>query len=298
MKYCSVLEIAQKWGVSGRSVRGYCAEGRIEGAFLTGKTWNIPENAEKPDRINKHTDTPKTLLEALRKEKNARQTGGIYQKIQVDLTYHSNKIENRHLTRNQIRQLFETNTLDTSEGEVSVDEIIEATNHFKCIDMIIDSANHAPSETFIKQLHTVLKGGSPRSCSAKTLSGIYKTEPNTAGSQKTVAPRYVGSEMKKLLAKYNSIENKDLETLLTFHYCFELIHPFPDKNGQIGRLLLFKECLRNNIVPFIIEEDIRMLYFRGLKEWQNEPDVLRNIIVFAQGKFKKEMDSFRVPYGE
>ena len=296
MKYISVAEAAKKWGISERSVRGYCADGRIEGAFLTGKTWNIPDSAEKPDRANKHTDTPKTLLDVLKAEKTAKLHGGIYHKIQIDLTYNSNHMEGSRLTHDQTRCIFETNTIGVSEGTVKVDDVVETANHFKCVDMIIDAANYAPSEAFIKQLHAVLKSGTSDSRLDWFSVGDYKKIPNEVGGMDTTAPEDVASEMKKLLADYNVIPTKTLDDLLEFHYRFERIHPFQDGNGRVGRLLLFKECLRNNIVPFIIEDDIKMFYYRGLKEWQSERGYLRDTCLSAQDKFKKYLDYFRVPY--
>ena len=296
MKYISVAETAKKWGVSERSVRGYCAAGKIDGAFLTGKTWNIPETAEKPDRINKKTDTPKTLLEVLKAEKAAKLHGGIYHKIQIDLTYNSNHIEGSRLTHDQTRYIFETNTIGASDGTVKVDDVVETANHFKCIDMVIDNANYAPSEAFIKQLHAVLKNGTSDSRLDWFAVGDYKRLPNEVGGMDTTAPENVGAEMKKLLAEYNAIESKTFDDLLDFHYRFERIHPFQDGNGRVGRLLLFKECLRNNIVPFIIEDDIKMFYYRGLKEWQNERGYLRDTCLSAQDRFQKYLDYFRVPY--
>ena len=296
MKYISVAEAAKKWGISERSVRGYCADGRIEGAFLTGKTWNIPESAEKPDRANKRSDTPKTLLDMLKAEKAAKLHGGIYHKVQIDLTYNSNHIEGSRLTHDQTRYIFETNTIGVSEGTVKVDDVVETANHFKCVDMIIDAANYAPSETLIKQLHAVLKSGTSDSRIDWFSVGDYKKIPNEVGGMDTTAPEDVASEMKKLLADYNAIPTKTLDDLLEFHYRFERIHPFQDGNGRVGRLLLFKECLRNNIVPFIIEDDIKMFYYRGLKEWKNERGYLRDTCLSAQDKFKKYLDYFRIPY--
>ena len=296
MNFISVAEAAKKWGVSERSVRGYCSEGRIDGAFLTGKTWNIPETAEKPERINKHTETPKTLLEVLKAEKSAKLHGGIYHKIQIDLIYNSNHIEGSRLTHDQTRYIFETNTIGVSDTTVKVDDVVETANHFKCIDMVIDSANYAPSEAFIKQLHAVLKSITSDSRLDWFAVGDYKKLPNEVGGMDTTAPEKVGAEMKKLLAEYNTIESKTFDDLLDFHYRFECIHPFQDGNGRVGRLLLFKECLRNNIVPFIIEDDIKMFYYRGLKEWQNERGYLRDTCLSAQDRFKKYLDYFRVPY--
>ena len=298
MKYISVAEAAKKWGVSERSVRGYCAGGKIGGAFLTGKTWNIPETAKKPDRINKKTDAPKTLLEVLKAEKAVKLNGGIYHKIQIDLTYNSNHIEGSRLTHDQTRYIFETNTIGVSDGAVKVDDVVETANHFKCIDMVIDSANYALSEAFIKQLHAVLKSGTSDSRLDWFVVGDYKRLPNEVGGMDTTAPENVGAEIKKLLAEYNSIANKTFDDLLDFHYRFERIHPFQDGNGRVGRLLLFKECLRNNIVPFIIEDDLKMFYYRGLKEWRNERGYLRDTCLSAQDRFKKFLDYFRIPYNQ
>ena len=298
MKYISVAEAAKKWGVSERSVRGYCAGGKIGGAFLTGKTWNIPETAKKPDRINKKTDAPKTLLEVLKAEKSAKLHGGIYHKIQIDFTYNSNHIEGSRLTHDQTRYIFETNTIGVSDGAVKVDDVVETANHFKCIDMVIDSANYALSEAFIKQLHAVLKSGTSDSRLDWFAVGDYKKLPNEVGGMDTTAPENVGAEIKKLLAEYNSIANKTFDDLLDFHYRFERIHPFQDGNGRVGRLLLFKECLRNNIVPFIIEDDLKMFYYRGLKEWRNERGYLRDTCLSAQDRFKKFLDYFRIPYNQ
>lgn len=298
MKYISVAEAAKKWGVSERSVRGYCAGGKIDGAFLTGKTWNIPETAKKPDRINKKTGAPKTLLTVLKAEKAAKLHGGIYHKIQIDLTYNSNHIEGSRLTHDQTRYIFETNTIGVSDGAVKVDDVVETANHFKCIDMVIDSANYALSEAFIKQLHAVLKSGTSDSRLDWFVVGDYKRLPNEVGGMDTTAPENVGAEIKKLLAEYNSIANKTFDDLLDFHYRFERIHPFQDGNGRVGRLLLFKECLRNNIVPFIIEDDLKMFYYRGLKEWRNERGYLRDTCLSAQDRFKKYLDYFRIPYNQ
>lgn len=296
MKFISVAEAAKKWGISERSVRNYCSEGRIKDAFLTGKTWNIPETAVKPDRLNKHIETPKTLLDVLKAEKITKLSGGIYHKIQIDLTYNSNHIEGSRLTHDQTRYIFETNTIGVSDKTVKVDDVVEAANHFKCIDMIIDSAAYAPSETFIKQLHAVLKNGTSDSRLDWFAVGDYKVLPNEVGGVSTVAPEEVSAQMKKLLSEYNAIKEKTLDDLLDFHYRFERIHPFQDGNGRVGRLILFKECLRNNIVPFIIEDDLKLFYYRGLKEWQNERGYLRDTCLSAQDRFKKYLDYFKVPY--
>lgn len=296
MEFISVLEAAKRWGVSERSVRNYCAQGRITGAFLTGKTWNIPTTAEKPDRLNKHVDMPKTLLDVLRAEKAAKLHGGIYHRVQIDLTYNSNHIEGSRLTHDQTRFIFETNTIGMSDGAVKVDDVVETANHFKCIDMVIDSAAHVLSEAFIKQLHATLKSGTSNSRQDWFAVGDYKKLPNEVGGMDTTQPEEVASQMKKLLSEYNANKEKSFDDLLDFHYRFERIHPFQDGNGRVGRLVLFKECLRNNIVPFIIDEDTKLYYYRGLKEWERERGYLRDTCLAAQDKFKKYLDYFRIPY--
>lgn len=296
MEFISVSEAAKRWGVSERSVRNYCAQGRIIGAFLTGKTWNIPTTAEKPDRLNKHVDMPKTLLDVLRAEKAAKLHGGIYHRVQIDLTYNSNHIEGSRLTHDQTRFIFETNTIGMSDGAVKVDDVVETANHFKCIDMVIDSAAHVLSEAFIKQLHATLKSGTSNSRQDWFAVGDYKKLPNEVGGMDTAQPEEVASQMKKLLSEYNANKEKSFDDLLDFHYRFERIHPFQDGNGRVGRLVLFKECLRNNIVPFIIDEDTKLYYYRGLKEWERERGYLRDTCLAAQDKFKKYLDYFRIPY--
>lgn len=296
INYLSVTEAAQKWGVSERSVRGYCADGKIHGAVRKGKTWQLPENAQKPERINKRAETPKTLADVLKKEKAVWLSGGIYHKIQIDLTYNSNHIEGSCLTHDQTRYIFETNTIGVTEGAMKVDDIMETANHFKCIDMVIDSLSYAPSEAFIKQLHAVLKGGTSDSRLDWFAVGEYKKFPNEVGGKETTQPDHVACEMRKLLTEYNAISEKSFDDLLEFHYRFESIHPFQDGNGRIGRLLLFKECLRHNIVPFIISDDLKIYYYRGLREWRNEKGYLRDTCLTAQDRFKKVLDYFRIEY--
>lgn len=296
MNYISVAEMAQKWGLSERTVRNYCSSGKIPDAFLTGKTWNIPENAKRPDRANKRKENPKTLLEFLKAEKAINVSGGIYHKIQIELTYNSNHIEGSRLTHDQTRYIYETNTIGMDKGTVNVDDIVETVNHFKCIDLCIDQANHALSEAFIKQLHLILKSGTSNSRKNWFAVGDYKRIPNEVGGRKTTVPEEVTGKVKALLTAYNDVKAKTFEDILEFHYQFESIHPFQDGNGRVGRLIMFKECLRNNVVPFIINEKLKMFYYRGLHEWASERGYLTNTCLTAQDQFKKYLDYFRIPY--
>lgn len=296
MKFLSVAQTAKKWNMSERSVRNYCAMGKVDGAFLTGKTWNIPDDAQKPDRANKRVEIPTTLLEILVAEKKAKLPGGIYHKVQIDLTYNSNHIEGSRLTHDQTRYIFETNTIGIENGAIKVDDIVETVSHFKCIDMIIQNAKKTITETFIKELHRTLKSGTTDARQDWFAVGNYKKLPNTVGDMFTAQPEEVADKMKELLFDYNSRKEKTFDDLLDFHYKFECIHPFQDGNGRIGRLLLFKECLKHNIVPFIIDEELKIFYYRGLKEWKDEKVYLRDTCLEAQDKFKKYLDYFNVRY--
>lgn len=294
MEYLSVSKIAEKWSISERSVRNYCAQGRIADAKLIGKTWYIPEEAEKPERI-KRKAAP-SLLQILREQKDARIRGGIYHKVQIDLTYHSNHIEGSRLTHDQTRYIFETNTIGFENEAVNVDDVIETTNHFRCIDMIIDQAGNALTERFIKELHRTLKTGTSDSRKDWFAVGEYKKLPNEVGGSDTTLPEDVASEMQKLLREYNALPSKTFEDIVAFHAAFERIHPFQDGNGRVGRLLLFKECLKQGIVPFIIEDDLKLFYYRGLKEWDREKGYLMDTCLMAQDRFKAYLDYFRIKY--
>ena len=296
MRYLSVIEIAKKWNISERSVRNYCAHGRVQGAFLTGKTWNIPENAEKPERSNKKKGHTLTLLDILREQKEGKYSGGIYHRTQIDLTYNSNHMEGSRLTRNQTRYIFETNTVGVENEVLNVDDVIETVNHFHCIDLVIDHADDILSEKFIKKLHLTLKNGTSDSRKDWFAVGEYKKIPNEVGGMDTALPEEVADKMKTLLKEYNVIKEKTLEDILDFHVKFERIHPFQDGNGRIGRLIMFKECLKHNIVPFIIEDNQKLFYYRGLKEWDNEKGYLTDTCLTAQDKYKAYLNYFRIAY--
>lgn len=296
MRYLSVTEIAKKWNISQRSVRNYCAHGRVQGAFLTGKTWNIPENAEKPERSNKKKGHTLTLLDILRDQKEGKYSGGIYHRTQIDLTYNSNHMEGSRLTRNQTRYIFETNTVGVENEVLNVDDVIETVNHFHCIDLVIDHANDILSEKFIKKLHLTLKNGTSDSRKDWFAVGEYKKIPNEVGGMDTALPEEVADKMKTLLKEYNVIKEKTLEDILDFHVKFERIHPFQDGNGRVGRLIMFKECLKHNIVPFIIEDNLKLFYYRGLKEWDNEKGYLTDTCLTAQDKYKTYLNYFRIAY--
>lgn len=298
MEYKNVSEMAAKWNVSQRSVRNYCASGKIPGAVLSGKMWLIPEDAVKPERKQRAGKVPKDLLTRLKLEKESGIPGGIYHKIQIDLTYNSNHIEGSRLSHDQTRYIFETNTIGVQDGSINVDDIVETANHFKCIDLVIEQAEYSLRESFIKQLHIILKSGTSDSRKAWFAVGDYKRFENEVGGNITTKPEDVQKEIRSLLKEYNSSREKTLKEIIDFHYRFERIHPFQDGNGRVGRLIMFKECLRNGITPFIIEDDIKQFYYCGLQEWKTEPGYLMDTCLTAQDRFKVYMDNFGLEYND
>lgn len=295
MKYISVAEFANKHGISERTARNYCAVGKIEGAVLIGKTWSVPSNAELPLRKN-HKLRISPLLEVLCREKESRLKGGIYHRTQVDLTYNSNHIEGSRLTHEQTRFIFETNTIGVEGETLRVDDIIETVNHFHCIDLIIDKAGERLTESFIKELHLLLKQGTSDSRKEWFAVGEYKRLPNEVGGSSTTAPADVHHEMKVLLNEYNSKKHKTFEDVIDFHQRFEAIHPFQDGNGRVGRLVMFKECLANGFVPFIITDELKMFYYRGLQEWGRVRGYLLDTCLTAQDNYKALLDYFGIKY--
>ena len=296
MGYLSVAEIAELWGVSERSVRNYCAQGRVPGAFLTGKTWNIPADATKPMRSNAKATDGSPLLSRLREEKADKVKGGIYQKIQVELTYKSNHIEGSRLSLDQTRLIFETATVGFEGESLRVDDIVETQNHFRAIDFIIDHVQDPVSEAMIKELHRIMKSSTTDASKDWFAVGDYKRLPNEVGGHETALPEEVAKEMKSLLKAYDPLARHALESIIDFHVRFERIHPFQDGNGRVGRLVMFKECLANDIVPFIISDDMKAFYYRGLAERDAERGYLTDTCLAAQDRFKATLDYFRIAH--
>lgn len=297
MEYLSASGIAERWGISERSVRNYCAQGRVPGAFMTGKTWNIPADAEKPTRANGNARAKKNpLLDRLLEEKSGGISGGIYHKLQIELTYNSNHIEGSRLSKDQTRLIFETSTVGVEGEAMNVDDIVETANHFRCIDYCIDHAQDALSESMLKELHRILKSGTSDSARPWFAVGAYKRLPNEVAGMKTAAPEQVRNEISRLLESYEPLKPHTFEQILLFHVGFERIHPFQDGNGRVGRLVLLKECLANGIVPFVISDDMKLFYYRGLAEWDDEKGYLTDTCLAAQDEFKQWLDYFRIPY--
>lgn len=289
MEFISVTQFAEKFGISDRTVRNYCASGKIEGAFITGKTWNIPADAVLPKKGKKKVAA---LLARLREEKESGMKGGIYHRTQIDLTYNSNHIEGSRLTKEQTRLIFETNTLGITTENTNIDDIIETVNHFRCIDYIIDHATERITEPHIKQLHLILKTNTSDNQRKWFAMGDYKRLVNEIGGEETVKPEDVHRAVKSLLSDYYKKKDIVFDDILDFHVRFERIHPFQDGNGRIGRLLMFWQCLQSDITPFIITEDLRLFYYRGLQNWGKINEYLRDTCLTAQDNYKVVVAKF------
>jgi len=296
MDFISIKQFAEKHGIPERTIRNYCSAGKIEGALLIGKTWSIPADAPLPERSAKRAVSP--LLSALREQKSMRLKGGIYHKTQIDLTYNSNHIEGSRLSHDQTRYIFETQTIGASDESIKVDDIVETVNHFRCIDIIIDRTELRLTESFIKELHQMLKAGTSDSMKPWFKVGDYKQLPNIVGDMETCAPKEVHKQMKALLSDYNSAAKHTLDDILDFHKRFESIHPFQDGNGRVGRLIMFKECLANGITPFIITDELKAFYYRGLAEWPSVQEYLRDTCLTAQDQYKRVLDYFQIKYSD
>lgn len=239
--------------------------------------------------------TDNAILQILLDEKNAKISGGLYHELQVRMTYNSNHIEGSKLTEDQTRLIFETNTIDVGDG-VPVDDILETVHHFRAIDYVIDVAEEELTEEIIKHLHYVLKHDTRDSALSWFAVGDYKRRANMVGGRETAKPKDVPVRMKSLLSEYNAREMVTVNDVIALHAEFEYIHPFQDGNGRVGRLVALKECLRHNIIPFIIEDTKKHFYYRGLSEWRNEKGWLTDTCLDGQDTFVRLLDMLEIPH--
>jgi len=267
MRYMTAAEAAKKWGLTVRSVQIHCEKGHVPGVNLLGKSWQIPASAEKPTRKPRSKGLPRSVWEILKSEKRGCIAGGLYHRLQIDFTYNSNHIEGSRLTHEQTRWIFETQTVGKLPSDVPVDDIVETASHFRCIDIVIESAGAALTERYVKMLHAQLKSGTSDSRREWFAVGDYKRLENVVGDMATCPAKDVHREMANLLAWYKNAD-KTFETILDLHVRFERIHPFQDGNGRVGRLILLKECLKHAHTPFVIAENLRQFYYLGLADWR------------------------------
>ncbi len=234
----------------------------------------------------------KTLAQILKEQKDMKLKGNLYHFTQIKFAYNTNRIEGSRLSEDETRFIFETNTLIPNGNSQNVDDVVETANHFGLFDALLDRVDHILSEDLIKDYHRILKSGTEDSRKDWFNVGEYKTLPNEVGGQETTKPKDVGKEMRKLLINYNSIDEIKLKDIIEFHYRFEKIHPFQDGNGRVGRAIMFKECLRNNVVPFIIEDSFKAFYYRGLSKYEEEKGFLEETCLAMQDNYKEVIKRF------
>ena len=282
-------DLTKHLGISSRTIAKIGKGGKISHAVLQ----KISEYLGcKPEQLYREiSDNP--VLQILRDEKKTKISGGLYHELQVRMTYNSNHIEGNRLTEDQTRLIFETNTLNIGDG-VSVDDVLETVHHFRAIDYVIDCADEVLSEEIIKKLHYMLKHDTKDSTLDWFAVGDYKKRPNVVGGRETVKPKDVPARMKELLDGYNTKAEIKIEDVVAFHAAFEKIHPFQDGNGRVGRLIALKECLRHNIVPFLIEDGKKAFYYRGLNEWDTEKGWLTDTCLDGQDTFKRLLAVFEI----
>ncbi|CAM2804936.1 Fic family protein [Actinomyces slackii] len=242
------------------------------------------------------TSSGSVLLDRLRAEKAQGIKGGIYYRLQIDLTYSSNRIEGSRLSEEQTRLIFETRTLDASGGPVRVDDVVETSNHFRAVDAVIDHAGEPLDQEALKRLHGLLKAATADAGKEWFAVGAYKRVPNEAGGQTTTAPEDVDDEIATILIGYEPERPHTLEEIVDMHVRFERIHPCQDGNGRVGRLVMLRECLASDVVPFVITDDMKAFYYRGLREWDSHPGFLLETCRAAQDRFMQYLDYFRIPY--
>lgn len=294
MKKVKIVEIADKWGVSERTLRKYCQNGLIDGATKIGKTWYLDADIIKPVFNRSKSNN---ILNDLLKEKENKKKGSLYHYSQILFAYNSNKIEGSRLTEEQTQEIYETNSYFPKNKEVvKLDDAIEMKNHFRLFDYMLDNVNKKITKKMLIEMNVILKRGTSDETNPLYNIGGFKTRENEIGSFinpiSTSKPKNVEKDIDKLLDNYYKKQKIEIKDIIEFHYRFEKIHPFGDGNGRVGRIIMFKECLKNNIVPFIISDNNRVFYMRGLKEYKNEKNYLIDTILREQDVYKIEIKKY------
>ena len=288
MKYLSVKQTAQKWGISPAMVRRYCIQGRIPKAVLDETGWKIPEKAKKPTGENQTANIEvqdRTLAKKLMIQKKKRSFHGLYDYVQINLTYSSCRMASNRLTCKQVEHIFRKGKVSEMFESIKVSDVIEIMNHCLCVDYILDHVTDPLSVSFIKQLHALLMKASVDEAMKRVIPGEYRTA-ESARKEKFILPaEQISKALQDLLKEYEKVKQHSLEELMDFHVRFESIFPFEDGNGRNGRLILFKECLRHGLTPFILDDKRRGRYLDGIRNWDEDRTPLLRVVEEAQVRF-------------
>ena len=290
MKYYTIKETAKRWGISEQLVRRYCRQGRISNLIQEDGNWLIPEGTNKPHSLReKEPETLTPLAKKVVYQRSKNNHFGIYEYIQVNLAYSSNRMASNRLTRTQVEEIYRTNKIATAFEPMKVDDIIETINHFACVQYVVDNITTPLTQSFIKKLHYILTYGTYSDRKHKVGSGEYRTGTNKIG----VPPREINRALGELIKEYEK-RPADFERILDFHVRFERIRPFDDYNGRVGRIVMVKECLRYGVDPFIVDDKRRGAYNRGIAMWDESPEVFRTVCGEAQERFRAKMELCRL----
>ena len=290
MDYITISEMAEKWNISERMIRRYCVGGRIEGTIFEDNAWLIPEDAQKPLRKKKEAPELPILVKKLQRQRTKKIYHGLYDYIQINFCYSSNRLASNRLMLNQVEEIYKKGKVSVGFEPIKVDDLIEAYNHIACVSYIIDTATARISQSYIRKLHTMLSHGTMAERKLLFHPGEYRRDTCTLGKTKTTPPKNIGSQMSALISEYESLDKVELSQILDFHVRFERIHPFADGNGRLGRLLMFKECLRHEITPFILDDTRRTEYLNGIREWDMDKSTLFTPCLEAQARFQAQID--------
>ena len=290
MDYITISEMAEKWNISERMIRRYCIDGRIEGTIFEDNAWLIPEDAQKPLRKKKEAPELPILVKKLQRQRTKKIYHGLYDYIQINFCYSSNRLASNRLMLTQVEEVYRKGKVSTGFEPIKVDDLIEAYNHLACVNHIIDTATARISKSYIRKLHTMLSYGTMAERKLLFHPGEYRRDACTLGKTKTTLPKNISSQMSALISEYESLDKVELAQILDFHVRFERIHPFTDGNGRLGRLLMFKECLRHQITPFILDDKRRTEYLKGIREWDMDRSTLFTPCLEAQARFQAQID--------
>ena len=290
MDYLTTKEVSVLWNTTEQMVRRYCRDGRIPGAVQKEGAWFVPEGTAPPTRKKQEAPTVPKLVKQLQRQRTKKIYHGLYDYIQVNFCYSSNRLASNRLMLTQVEEVYKKGKVSTGFEPIKVDDLIEAYNHIACVSHIIDTATARISQSYIRKLHTMLSYGTMAERKLLFHPGEYRRDTCTLGKTKTTPPKNIGSQMSALISEYESLDKVELAQILDFHVRFERIHPFVDGNGRLGRLLMFKECLRHEITPFILDDKRRTEYLKGIREWDMDKSTLFTPCLEAQARFQAQID--------
>ena len=297
MQYLSAKEIAEKWGVSPILVRRLCRQGRVPGAVQKKDGWSIPEDAVREERtVLEYTEEPELpeLAKKLQNQKKKKNFHGLYDYVVIDLTYSSSRMASCRLTRQQVETIFRKGKVRESFEPMKVSDLIEVLNHIHCVDYILDHVMEPLTQKFIRKLHEILMTGTVDAYRQQVRPGEYRTVTSRARDRALLPARQINSSLTNLLREYENQEEIQRKQILDFHVRFEEIFPFEDGNGRVGRLLMFKECLRHGVMPFIIDDKRRSRYLHGIREWHEDRYTLTDVVMDAQSRFEAQIELQRL----